>query len=191
MRLAPHHHLVRQHCAVRRDERGGLSCSTKATGRPQALSRRNTLDVVALASRPLSGMMSCLAPSPAVMSSLEMTVTRSAAFDRVNFLGLALGHQGAERVFGGYLDVHGRRSIYRFNEKTILRSGAARANELNGLSTLEQVPLKARGGAASRPYCMDFNWAFLLLPRDSKALYGFQNPIRSGPQRSIRAGSRP
>ncbi len=55
----------------------GLSCSSKATGRPQAFSRRNTLQVVALASRPLSGMTSCLAPSPAVMSSLEMRVTRS------------------------------------------------------------------------------------------------------------------
>ena len=54
-----------------------LSCSIKATGRPQALSRRNTLDVVAVAMRPLSGMMSCLAPSPAVMSSLEITATRS------------------------------------------------------------------------------------------------------------------
>src|SRR5665811_2580921 len=54
-----------------------LSCSVKATGRPQALSRRKTLQVVAVASRPLSGMMSCLAPSPAVMSSLATTVTRS------------------------------------------------------------------------------------------------------------------
>src|SRR5471030_1716197 len=54
----------------------GLSCSSKATGRQHDLSRRNTLDVVAVASRPLSGMMSCLAPSPAVMSSLATTVTR-------------------------------------------------------------------------------------------------------------------
>src|ERR1039457_7123212 len=54
-----------------------LSCSVKATGRPQACSRRKTLHVVAVASRPLSGMMSCLAPSPAVMSSLATTVTRS------------------------------------------------------------------------------------------------------------------
>src|SRR5674476_1374412 len=54
-----------------------LSCSVKATGRPQALSRRKTLQVVAVASRHLSGMMSCLAPSPAVMSSLATTVTGS------------------------------------------------------------------------------------------------------------------
>src|SRR5262245_53548268 len=54
-----------------------LSCCSNATGRPQALSRRNTLQVVALASRPLSGMMSCLAPSPAVMSSLATSATRS------------------------------------------------------------------------------------------------------------------
>ena len=55
-----------------------LSCSTKATGTPQSFSKRNTLDVVAVAMRPLSGMMSCLAPSPAVMSSLATTQTRSA-----------------------------------------------------------------------------------------------------------------
>src|SRR5437899_68904 len=56
----------------------GESCSSNATGSPQALSRRNTLQVVALASFPLSGMTSCLAPSPAVMSSLETSATRSA-----------------------------------------------------------------------------------------------------------------
>src|SRR5262249_12312872 len=55
----------------------GESCSSNATGRPQALSSRKTLQVVALASAPLSGMTSCLAPSPAVMSSLETSVTRS------------------------------------------------------------------------------------------------------------------
>ncbi len=54
-----------------------LSCFSNATGRPQAFSRRKTLHVVALASRPLSGIMSCFAPSPAVMSSFEMMVTRS------------------------------------------------------------------------------------------------------------------
>ena len=54
-----------------------LSCSSNATGRPQAFSRRNTLQVVRLASRPFSGMTSCLAPSPAVMSSLATSVTRS------------------------------------------------------------------------------------------------------------------
>src|ERR1700716_2617680 len=54
-----------------------LSCSSKATGSPQAFSSRNTLQVVAVASRPLPGMTSCLAPSPAVMSSLDITVTRS------------------------------------------------------------------------------------------------------------------
>src|SRR5581483_3437941 len=56
-------------------DKGRLATAT--TGRPQPLSRRNTLQVVAVASRPLSGMMSCLAPSPAVMSSLATTVTRS------------------------------------------------------------------------------------------------------------------
>src|SRR5713226_3382440 len=55
----------------------GLFCSTKATGTPHAFSRRKTLHVVAVASLPLSGMMSCLAPSPAVMSSLATSVTRS------------------------------------------------------------------------------------------------------------------
>src|SRR5215813_9655357 len=54
------------------------SCSSNATGSPQALSRRKTLHVVALASRPLSEMTSCFAPSPAVMSSLETSATRSA-----------------------------------------------------------------------------------------------------------------
>ena len=65
-----------------------LSCSSKATGRPHALSRRKTLQVVWLASLPLSGMMSCLAPSPAVMSSLEITVTRSEPLMRKIFLVL-------------------------------------------------------------------------------------------------------
>src|SRR5215510_15264340 len=55
----------------------GESCSSNPTGSPQALSRRNTLQVVALASLPLSGMTSCLAPSPAVMSSLETSATSS------------------------------------------------------------------------------------------------------------------
>ena len=54
-----------------------LSCSSKATGIPHAFSRRKTLQVVRLASVPLSGMTSCLAPSPAVMSSLATSVTRS------------------------------------------------------------------------------------------------------------------
>src|SRR5215467_8540477 len=54
-----------------------LSCSSKATGMPHPLSRRNTLLVVRLASAPLPEMMSCLAPSPAVMSSLATSATRS------------------------------------------------------------------------------------------------------------------
>src|SRR4051794_2472894 len=54
-----------------------LFCSSKARGSPQALSKRKTLQVVAVASRPLSGITSCLAPSPAVMSSLATTETRS------------------------------------------------------------------------------------------------------------------
>src|SRR5215510_12771101 len=54
-----------------------LSCSSNATGMPHAFSRRKTLQVVRLASRPFSGMTSCLAPSPAVMSSLATSVTRS------------------------------------------------------------------------------------------------------------------
>src|SRR5262249_39693423 len=54
-----------------------LSCSSKATGTPHALSRRNTLHVVRLASAPLPEMTSCLAPSPAVMSSLETSATNS------------------------------------------------------------------------------------------------------------------
>src|SRR5262249_25847161 len=54
-----------------------LSCSSNATGMPHALSRRNTLQVVRLASAPLPEMMSCLAPSPAVMSSLETSATSS------------------------------------------------------------------------------------------------------------------
>src|SRR5262245_42344579 len=62
-------------CGATKDT--ALSCSSNATGRPQALSSRNTLQVVAVASRPLSGMTSCLAPSPAVMSSLETIVTSS------------------------------------------------------------------------------------------------------------------
>src|SRR5262245_14469423 len=65
-----------------------LSCSSKATGRPHALSRRNTLQVVWLASLPLSGMTSCLAPSPAVMSSLATTDTRSEPLIRKIFLVL-------------------------------------------------------------------------------------------------------
>ena len=63
-----------------------LFCSSKAIGRPQALSRRNTLQVVAVASRPLSGITSCLAPSPAVMSSLATTETRSEPLMRNIFL---------------------------------------------------------------------------------------------------------
>ncbi len=53
-----------------------LSCSSNATGRPQAFSSRKTLQVVRVARSPLFGMTSCLAPSPAVMSSLAMTATR-------------------------------------------------------------------------------------------------------------------
>ena len=73
-----------------------LFCSSKATGRPQALSSRNTLQVVAVASRPLSGMTSCLAPSPAVMSSLATTATRSEPLIAEYFLGLSLGDERAE-----------------------------------------------------------------------------------------------
>ena len=95
-----------------------LSCSSKATGRPQALSRRNTLQVVAVASRPLSGMMSCLAPSPAVMSSLATTDDQIGAVDAEDFLGLSLGDERAERKgFGvsGRWGVHGL--ILCFNRK--------------------------------------------------------------------------
>src|SRR5262249_37273376 len=53
------------------------SCSSNATEMPHAFSRRKTLQVVRLASRPFSGMTSCLAPSPAVMSSLATSVTKS------------------------------------------------------------------------------------------------------------------
>src|SRR5262245_635304 len=55
----------------------GESCTSNATGTSQALRSLKTLQVVAVASRPLSGMMSCLAPSPAVMSSLATSTTRS------------------------------------------------------------------------------------------------------------------
>ena len=79
-----------------------LSCSTKATGRPQAFSRRNTLQVVAVASRPLSGMMSCLAPSPAVMSSLATTVDQiGPAFEQMDRFGLALGTRAPRGRLGG------------------------------------------------------------------------------------------
>src|SRR5215475_10593247 len=66
-----------------------LSCSSNATGIPHALSRRNTLQVVRLASAPLPEMMSCLAPSPAVMSSLETSATNS-SFPAMRWIVLVL-----------------------------------------------------------------------------------------------------
>src|SRR5262245_43516200 len=78
VRLAPHYHLIGQHLAQRCEEgRGGVLLPERHR-QPTGLERRNTLQVVALASRPLSEMTSCLAPSPAVMSSLETSATRSA-----------------------------------------------------------------------------------------------------------------
>src|SRR5215203_2303486 len=78
-----------------------LFCSSKATGRPQALSRRNTLQVVAVASRPLSGITSCLAPSPAVMSSFATTATRSEPLMRNIFLVLpSVTSAPSERALG-------------------------------------------------------------------------------------------
>ncbi len=78
-----------------------LFCSSNATARPQALSRRNTLHGRAVASRPLSGMTSCLAPSPAVMSSPATTATRSEPLMRNIFLVFPSGHERAEeRAWG-------------------------------------------------------------------------------------------
>src|SRR5262249_5157161 len=66
-----------------------LSCSSNATGMPHALSRRNTLLVVAVAGAPLPGMTACFAPSPAVMSSFATSATRS-ALPAVSWVALAL-----------------------------------------------------------------------------------------------------
>jgi hypothetical protein len=66
-----------------------LFCSSKATGSPQALSRRNTLQVVAVASAPLSG----IARGDVVLGDDRDQV---GAVDAVDFLGLTLGNERAE-----------------------------------------------------------------------------------------------
>ena len=63
------------------------------------------MDVVAVASRPLSGMMSCFAPSPAGHDRDPV----GAALGEVDFLGLGLVQQGPEQVVWaiGRMGVHG------------------------------------------------------------------------------------
>src|SRR3989344_2568357 len=55
---------------------------------PEALSRRNTLQVVCVANFDLPGMILCLAPSPAVMSHLAIRYTffGSRTFSYIRFV---------------------------------------------------------------------------------------------------------
>src|SRR6202162_4289439 len=121
----------------------GLSCSTKATGRPQALSRRKTLHVVAVASRPLSGMMSCLAPSPAVMSSLATTVARSALpLTRWIFLVLPSATRAPRGCFAAMLSDTWRSDIGA--------STACSQIERDGENNLQPPYYRGPAGAKSR-----------------------------------------
>ena len=87
-----------------------LSCSSKATGRPQALSRRNTLQVVGGGEPALVGndvMLGAVAGGDVVLGDDRHEV---GAVDAEYFLGLALGDERTERKgFGvsGRWGVHG------------------------------------------------------------------------------------
>ena len=73
-----------------------LFCSSNATGRPQALSRRNTLQVVAVASCALVGdhvMLGAVARGDVVLGDHRDEV---GAVDAEYFLGLSLGDERAE-----------------------------------------------------------------------------------------------
>src|SRR3989338_699142 len=62
------------HCSER--NRFPSISSTNATGISHVLRRRKTFEVVRFESEALPLMISCLAPSPAVRSSLDSTITR-------------------------------------------------------------------------------------------------------------------
>ncbi len=85
----------------------------KATGKPHALSRRKTLDVVALAKRALvrdDVVLGAVAGGDVVLGNHGDQI--GASLDLEDFFGLALDHERAERLFGGwairYLNVHGK-----------------------------------------------------------------------------------
>ncbi len=130
-----------------------LFCSSKATGRPQALSRRNTLQVVAVASRPLSGMTSCLAPSPAVMSSFATTETRSEPLMRNIFLVFpSVTSAPSERAFEcPAVGASTRSSSVRKRNAENNRSGPSASRAARGLFNTEsgRVPVPIGGRSLS------------------------------------------
>ena len=86
-----------------------LSCSSKATGRPQALSRRNTLQVVAVGEPALVGddvVLGAVAGGDVVLGDHRDQV---GAGDAVDFLGLSFGDECAGLAFfsGWGLGIHG------------------------------------------------------------------------------------
>ena len=73
-----------------------LFCSSKATGRPQALSRRNTLQVVAVGEPALVRdhvMLGAVAGGDVVLGDHRDEI---GAVDAEDFLGLSLGDERAE-----------------------------------------------------------------------------------------------
>ena len=109
VRLAPHHHLVGQHGAAGRDERGGavllLESDRQAAGLQQTehVARGRGGDAALVRDDVVLG---AVAGGDVVLGEHADQV--GIALDLVNLLGLALVDEGAERLLGGGLDVHGR-----------------------------------------------------------------------------------
>src|SRR5437016_6238329 len=109
--LAPHHHLVGQHLAKRRDEGRGGVLLLERHRQPAGLEQAEHVAGGGVRKLTLVGndvMLGAVTRGDVVLGDERHQIGR--ALDPVNFLGLALGHQRAEREFRGKsgFDVQGR-----------------------------------------------------------------------------------
>ena len=113
VRFAPHHHLIGQHAAIGRDERGLAVLldegDRQAAGFEQAehIGRGRGGDAALVRDDVVLG---AVAGRDVVLGDHGDQI--GAAFDLVDFFGLALGDEGAERMLRGHLYVHGRGSQF-------------------------------------------------------------------------------